>query len=96
MTVGETYRIRLVEIVPDWTIRVALTREDSVVHWRALAKDGAELPASAQLFHLAAFITGPGQTMDFEYRPTAPGLMRLDVEQRTGSWKTHLPIRIER
>jgi hypothetical protein len=96
MTVGETYRIRLVEIVPDWTIRVALTREDSVVHWRALAKDGAELPASAQLFRSAAFITGPGQTMDFEYRPTAPGFMRLDVEQRTGSWKTHLPIRIER
>jgi FtsP/CotA-like multicopper oxidase with cupredoxin domain len=96
MTVGETYRIRLVEIVPDWTIRVALTREDSVVHWRALAKDGAELPASAKLLHTAAFITGPGQTMDFEYRPTAPGLMRLDVEQRTGSWKTHLPIRIER
>ena len=95
MTVGETYRIRLVEIVPDWTIRVALTREDSVVHWRALAKDGAELPRSAQLFHSAAFITGAGQTMDFEYRPTAPGLMRLDVAQRTGLWKTHLPIRIE-
>ena len=56
----------------------------------------AELPASAQLPHPAAFITGPGQTMDFEYRPTAPGLMRLEVEQRTGSWKTHLPIRIER
>ena len=96
MTVGETYRIRLVEIIPDWTIRLALTREDSVVHWKALAKDGAELPASAQLLHPAAFITGPGQTMDFEYRPTAPGLMRLDVEQRTGGWKTHLPIRIER
>jgi len=96
MTVGERYRIRLVEIIPDWTIRLALTREDSVVHWKALAKDGAELPASAQLLHPAAFITGPGQTMDFEYRPTAPGLMRLDVEQRTGGWKTHLPIRIER
>jgi len=95
MTVGETYRIRLVEIVPDWTIRVALTREDSVVHWRALAKDGAELPRSAQRFHSAAFVTGAGQTMDFEYRPTAPGLMRLDVAQRTGLWKTHLPIRIE-
>lgn len=95
MTVGETYRIRLVEIIPDWTIRVALTREDSVVHWKALAKDGAELPASARRLHAAEFITGPGQTMDFEYRPTAPGLMRLDVAQRTGLWKTHLPIRIE-
>ena len=52
------------------------------------------LPAR-NYFHSAAFITGPGQTMDFEYRPTAPGLMRLDVEQRTGWWKTHLPIRIE-
>ena len=96
MTVGQAYRIRVVEIVPDWTIKLALSREDSVVHWRSLAKDGAELTASAQRLQPAAFITGPGETMDFEYRPTSPGLMRLDVAQRTGAWKTHLPIRIDR
>jgi FtsP/CotA-like multicopper oxidase with cupredoxin domain len=96
MTVGTTYRLRLIDIVPDWTIKVALMREDSVVHWRALAKDGAELPSRAQVMRSAALITGPGETMDFEYRPLAPGTMRLEVAQRTGSWKTQLPIKVER
>ena len=62
---------------------------------RALAKDGAELPARVQTTRLASFLAGPGETMDFEYEPRAPGVMRLDVEQRTGEWKTHLPIRVE-
>lgn len=31
-----------------------------------------------------------------EYVPTTPGLLRLEVEQRTGAWKTQLPIRVER
>jgi len=96
MTVGESYRIRLIDIMPDWTIRVSLTREDSVVHWKALAKDGAELPGPAQTMQSAAFVTGPGQTMDFEYRPTAPGLILFEVRHRTASWKTQLPIRVDR
>ena len=94
MTVGETYRIRLIDIIPDWTSRITLTREDTVVHWRALAKDGAELPAREQVVRSATLISGPGQTRDFAYRPSAPGVMRLDVAQRTGVWKTHLPIAI--
>lgn len=96
MRVGETYRIRLIEIMPDWTIRIAMMREDSVVHWKALAKDGAELPASAQVMQPAEFISGPGQTMDFEYRPTAPGLILFHVRHRVDPWKTELPIRVER
>jgi hypothetical protein len=43
----------------------------------------------------AEFIAGPGETMDFEYRPTAPGMLRLMVAQRTGIWKVELPIRVE-
>jgi FtsP/CotA-like multicopper oxidase with cupredoxin domain len=96
LTVGETYRIRLIHIIPDWTARIAMVRDDSAVHWRALAKDGAELPARSQLMRAAEFIAGPGETMDFEFRPSAPGLLRLLVEQREGIWKTQLPIRIER
>jgi FtsP/CotA-like multicopper oxidase with cupredoxin domain len=95
LTVGESYRIRLIDIIEDWTIRVAMLREDSTVHWRALAKDGMELPPHAQVMRAATMITGPGQTMDFEYRPNAPGLLRLEVQQRTGAWKTQLPIRVE-
>jgi manganese oxidase len=95
LTVGERYRLRVIHIVPDWTVRVALTRDDSTVHWRALAKDGAELPPHLQTTRLATLIAGPGETMDFEYRPESPGLMRLDVTQRTDAWKTHLPIKVE-
>jgi hypothetical protein len=32
--------------------------------------------------------------MDFEYRPAAPGLLRLLVMQRTGIWRMELPIRV--
>lgn len=93
---GETYRLRLIHIIPDWTIRLALMQGDSVLHWRALAKDGAELPRAAQVVRPASLVAGPGETMDFEYRPTAPGFLRLDVAQRVGLWKTHLPIRVDR
>ena len=96
LTAGETYRLRVIDIIADWTSRIALSREDTVVHWRALAKDGAELPFRAQVLQPASFISGPGQTRDFEYRPTAPGVLRLDVQQRTGAWKTQLPIVVER
>ena len=95
LTAGTTYRLRLLNIIADWTTRIALTRDDSVVHWRALARDGAELPRRAQTERSASFIGGPGQTMDFEYRPTVPGLMRLEVQQRQGIWKTELPIRVD-
>ena len=94
LTAGETYRLRLIHIVPDWNIRLSLLRGDSVVEWRALAKDGAELPGHLQTIRPARLLAGPGETMDFEYRPATPGLMELDVEQRTGVWKTHLPIRV--
>jgi FtsP/CotA-like multicopper oxidase with cupredoxin domain len=94
LTAGETYRLRVIHIVPDWNIRLTLLRGDSVVQWRALAKDGAELPGHLQTVRPARLLAGPGETMDFEYRPTSPGLMVLDVEQRTGVWKTQLPIRV--
>jgi len=94
LTAGESYRLRLIHIVPDWNIRLTLLRGDSVVQWRELAKDGAELPEHLQTVRPARLLVGPGETMDFEYRPTTPGLMELSVEQRTNAWKTHLPIRV--
>ena len=92
---GVSYRLRLIHIIPDWTARIALLNGDSVVQWRALAKDGAELPPQLQSMRRAELIAGPGETMDFEYRPTAPGMLRLMVAQRTGVWKVELPIRVE-
>ena len=96
LKVGTPYRLRLIHIVPDYTAWIALLSGDEPVQWRALAKDGAELPAAAQTMRRAALLAGPGETMDFEYTPTAPGLLRLEIEQRTGAWKNALPIRVQR
>jgi len=95
LTVGDKYRLRLIYIVPDYNAYVTLTRDDSTVHWRALAKDGAELPSHLQTVREARLLVGPGETMDFEYQPMKPGLMQLYVAQRTGAWERHLPIKVE-
>jgi FtsP/CotA-like multicopper oxidase with cupredoxin domain len=95
LTAGETYRLRIVHIVPDWTVRVALKNGEATEQWRAVAKDGAELPSHRQTVRAADFVAGPGETLDFEYRPAVPGLMTLSVAQRTGEWSTALPIRVE-
>jgi FtsP/CotA-like multicopper oxidase with cupredoxin domain len=96
LKVGRAYRLRIIHIIPDFTAWIALLDGDTPVQWRALAKDGAELPRSAQTMRRAALLAGPGETMDFEYVPTAPGLLRLEVEQRTGDWVKHVPIRVDR
>ncbi len=96
LKLGTAYRLRLIHIVPDWTTWIALLRGDTPEEWTPLAKDGAELPRSAQVMRRATLLAGPGETMDFEYVPKTSGLLRLQVEQRTGVWKTELPIRVER
>ena len=95
LTAGETYRLRLIHMIIDWSARISLMRGDSVVQWKALAKDGAELPREAQITRPATLIGGPGETMDFEYRATQRGLLRLDLQQREGLWKAALPIKVE-
>jgi hypothetical protein len=86
----------VIQIIPDWTTWVALLRGHTPEQWTPLAKDGAELPPGQGVKRCATLLAGPGETMDFEYTPTAPGLLRLEVEQRTGDWKTHLPVLVVR
>lgn len=94
LKVGKTYRLRLIHIVADWTTWIALLRGDTPEQWTPLAKDGADLPRAAQVKRQATLLAGPGETMDYEYVAKAPGVLRLEVEQRTGIWKAVLPIRV--
>ena len=95
LTAGERYRLRIIHIIPDWTARIALLQGERVLEWKALAKDGAELPLHQQRVRAADFIAGPGETMDFEYRPEVPGMLKLLVMQRTGIWRMEMPILVE-
>jgi hypothetical protein len=78
MRPGESYRLRLIHISPDWTARIALLRGDSEFSWRALAKDGAELPPHRQTTRAADFIAGRGRRWT-----SSTGPRRRDC---SGSW----------
>lgn len=80
---GTTYRLRFININPDWRVIFSLMSDSALATWRPVARDGADVPASQRAERPAYLLTGPGQTADFEFTPAAPGELRLEV-------KTHI------
>jgi FtsP/CotA-like multicopper oxidase with cupredoxin domain len=71
-----------------------------VVHWRPIAKDGADLPPAIRGQRLARQIVSMGETYDFEYTPAQRGTLRLEVRtlnppRAGGRLLVRVPIRIE-
>lgn len=71
--------------------------DSAVVHWRPLAKDGADLPERARVPRPARQIISMGETYDFEYTPTRPGVLRIEVRAPglQGALLVRVPIRVE-
>jgi FtsP/CotA-like multicopper oxidase with cupredoxin domain len=95
LTVGTTYRFRIVHINPDWRVFASLMADSSVQRWRAVAKDGADLPAHQATMRAARVLMGAGETADFEYTPIAPGLLRLEFATMLTGWRLAVPLRVE-
>ena len=89
---GVTYRLRLIQIQPDWRVHFSLLGGPGLAEWRPVAKDGAELPASRRVMTPARLLAGPGETADFEFTPTR-GKYRLEIATYGVGW--HLPVEIE-
>jgi hypothetical protein len=49
------------------------------LQWRAIARDGADLPPEQALMQDALQSTLPGETSDFEYQPDEAGNLQLEV-----------------
>jgi FtsP/CotA-like multicopper oxidase with cupredoxin domain len=77
--VGQRHRLRFIDISAASDARVRLTRDDAPVSWRAIAKDGADLPAQLATAGKAELEIFPGETYDFEFDADAPGDLRLEV-----------------
>ena len=77
--VGARYRLRFIHISPDASKRVRLLRDAAPVTWRPLARDGADLPASAQVPQAGERDIGVGETFDVEWAPDEPGAYTLEV-----------------
>jgi len=79
---GTKYRFRLINISPNFNGIVSLLGDNGPVQWRAVAKDGADLPPSQATARPAKQPISVGETYDFEFTPTAPVNLRLEVLER--------------
>jgi FtsP/CotA-like multicopper oxidase with cupredoxin domain len=94
LRVGRSYRLRLFNI-GDARTYFALRRPDSsLVAWRALAKDGADLPAALAVPATGPLLTGPGEVADFEFTPERPGELVLEVDSPFAGWRQAVPVHI--
>jgi FtsP/CotA-like multicopper oxidase with cupredoxin domain len=92
LTMGKTHRFRLVQIAPDWRVIVSLGDSAGVAAWRAVAKDGADLPTQQRTMRPARVLMGPGETADFTFSPQRPGLLTLTVATQLKGWRVDVPV----
>ena len=59
--------------------QVSLLAGSSPVRWRAVAKDGEDLPPAPAIEQGARLVVAVGETYDFEFEPTTKGDLRLEV-----------------
>lgn len=92
---GERYRIRLINIHtfrPSIILRLA--RDSTPLAWRAVAKDGMDLPAERAVMGPAVQQMGNGETYDFEFTPREPGDFRITVSSGVGVLLAAMPVRV--
>ena len=92
LAVGETHRLRIVSVHPDWRIAFTLQNDSSLARWRPIAKDGADLPAAMRMSRAAHVEMGPGQTADFTFTPTRPGTWRMEIRSVETGWFIPLEV----
>lgn len=74
---GRHYRLRLINIRGDGPLAFSLHHGDSLLTWRAVAKDGADLPASQATDRPAKLDFEPGEIYDFDFTAPASGTYAL-------------------
>jgi FtsP/CotA-like multicopper oxidase with cupredoxin domain len=79
-----TYRFRLINIRTDYPVSVAILNGEQPVEWRAVAKDGADLPPSQATVRPAQLTFMAGEIHDVELTPKTRGdlTLRFGVPQQ--------------
>ena len=81
LTAGVVHRFRFINIGPGGGYWPTLRQDTTLVRWRHVAKDGAELPAARALTRPARFRVQVGETWDVEWTPH-PGEYTLALGDR--------------
>jgi FtsP/CotA-like multicopper oxidase with cupredoxin domain len=95
MRAGERYRLRFIDIHTFRPSMVArLVRDSTVLEWRAIAKDGRDLPPDQATARAAVQQSGNGETYDFEFVPSAAGDIRFLMTTGAGVPLASMPIHV--
>lgn len=93
--VGTRYRFRVLNIhTVRPGMRVELKGAAGRERWRALAKDGADLPPALATMRPAFFPISNGEAYDFEYTPMTPGTLRFEVTGGNGQLFATQPVNV--
>ena len=93
---GERYRLRLVNIHVSRPAMIAkLMRDSSLVPWRAIAKDGMDLPPDQATLRPARQQMGMGETYDFEFVTEQAANLRFVLTTGNGTLLLSMPVRIK-
>lgn len=96
LVVGRTYRLRLININLEWRVAFSLATDTGYARWRPVAKDGADLAPHQASLGPAYLLTGPGETADFEFTPTAPSNLRLNITTQLAGWHVPVAVRVRK
>ena len=77
--IGDRYRLRLISIAAFDGGTFSLLGRVGQLQWRAIAKDGADLPPAQAVMQDARQLALAGEIYDFEYQPTVAGTLQLQV-----------------
>jgi manganese oxidase len=92
---GIASRIRLINITTARPgLRFELRQDTTLVNWRPLAKDGADLPTADRSVRKGTQTLSIGETMDVEFFPTRPGEYKLEARTTLGALLGALPLRV--
>lgn len=91
---GTTYRFRLINILTETGLHVGLQRGEEPVEWRAIAKDGADLPPTLATLRPARMKSMPGEIHDFKFTPDEPGELVLAFGKGEPETFTRVPVRV--
>jgi FtsP/CotA-like multicopper oxidase with cupredoxin domain len=95
---GTPNRLRLINITTNFGgLNVSVIGGNQPVNWRAVAKDGADLPESQRRTIPALNQqVGVGETYDFLVDPPPAGQLWIDVRRASGEFVQQVPVRISR
>lgn len=93
--IGQRYRLRLINIAAFQGGTFSLRGAEGQLQWRAIAKDGADLPPALEVMREARQLVLPGEIYDFEYQPTVAAILQLEFSSATVQMKVTQQIEIE-